>query len=342
MLTCPFPYRGGKRRWAMDIWNRLGSPSVYVEPFAGSLAVLLAKPDGPAKREIVCDLDGGICNFWRAVRYAPDEVVYYADWPTIHQDLTARHTYLKRWIVENSKRLSEDMDYFDARVAGLWVWGISLWIGGGWCAIDESNVQLEQDTIPFVSNDVGGQGFSAQVRTGHDGMPFVNHHYGGQGVSAQRRKIKASGRDECYEDVFAINRRKWLLDWFRQLQERLQSVVVLNRSWQSALTPTLLQHTPSSPKPSVAVLLDPPYRNDLGRSKQLYSNEEQSTDVAVDSYEWAVDNGERFRIAYCCHDGDFPIPDGWVAQTRSFRSGRDGTVDQIMYSPICEGQQKLL
>jgi DNA adenine methylase len=45
----------------------------YVEPFAGSLAVLLARPHAP-KIETVNDKDGLISNFWRAVKYAPDEV----------------------------------------------------------------------------------------------------------------------------------------------------------------------------------------------------------------------------------------------------------------------------
>ena len=73
-LSAPFPYFGGKSRLAPAIWQRLGNPVVYVEPFAGSLACLLARPDGAGQREIVCDLDGGISNFWRAVTAEPDTV----------------------------------------------------------------------------------------------------------------------------------------------------------------------------------------------------------------------------------------------------------------------------
>ena len=43
-LAAPFPYFGGKRRAAPTIWREFGDPSGYVEPFAGSAAVLLA-PD---------------------------------------------------------------------------------------------------------------------------------------------------------------------------------------------------------------------------------------------------------------------------------------------------------
>ena len=34
-------------------------------------------------------------------------------------------------------------------------------------------------------------------------------------------------------------------------------------------------------------------------------------------------NGERFRIAYCCHEGDFPVPDGWTFITSSFGGVKD-------------------
>ena len=133
-LSSPFPFYGGKSKIAPLVWERLGNPTVYVEPFAGSLACLLARPTGGGPREIVCDLDGGIANFWRAVEADAEEVAAWADYPTNHHDLTARHKWLKAWFAENSWRLSEDPHFYDAKVAGWWVWGISLWIGGGWCS----------------------------------------------------------------------------------------------------------------------------------------------------------------------------------------------------------------
>ena len=44
-LAAPFPYFGGKRRAAPTIWREFGDPAGYVEPFAGSAAVLLARPN---------------------------------------------------------------------------------------------------------------------------------------------------------------------------------------------------------------------------------------------------------------------------------------------------------
>ena len=135
MLSAPFPYFGGKSRLAPAIWQRLGNPCGVRgrSQRLGSLACLLARPDGAGQREIVCDLDGGISNFWRAVEAEPDLVAAWADYPTFHADLTARHKWLRAWFAEHSAELSADPHFYCAKVAGWWVWGISLWIGGGWC-----------------------------------------------------------------------------------------------------------------------------------------------------------------------------------------------------------------
>ena len=55
-LKPPFTYFGGKLTLAERIAALLPPHQHYVEPFAGSLAVLLAKP--PSPMETVNDLDG--------------------------------------------------------------------------------------------------------------------------------------------------------------------------------------------------------------------------------------------------------------------------------------------
>jgi hypothetical protein len=93
VLRAPFPWFGGKSLAAPLIWRAFGNVPNYVEPFAGSLAVLLARPSTP-KVETVNDKDGLIANFWRAVKAAPDEVARWADWPVNEADLHARHQWL--------------------------------------------------------------------------------------------------------------------------------------------------------------------------------------------------------------------------------------------------------
>ena len=90
-MKAPFPYFGGKSKVAADIWRAIGQPKHYIEPFFGSGAVLLARPnykDGMV--ETVNDKDGFIANVWRALQHNPDEVAKWCDWPVNHADLSAR------------------------------------------------------------------------------------------------------------------------------------------------------------------------------------------------------------------------------------------------------------
>ena len=130
-LKAPFPYFGGKSRIAHEVWARFGDVPNYVEPFAGSLAVLLARPT-PPRIETVNDIDCFLTNFWRALRNDPDGVATWADYPVSEIDLHARH----RWLVEKKdfiEAMRSDPYYYDVQIAGWWVWGICAWIGGGWC-----------------------------------------------------------------------------------------------------------------------------------------------------------------------------------------------------------------
>jgi hypothetical protein len=133
-LRAPFPWMGGKSRAADVLWRGFGPDVVnYVEPFAGSLAALLGRPNGPGKIETVNDLSGAICNFWRAVKTNPDAVAEWCDDPVSELDLHARHAWLVVRLDEMAEQLRADPEYFDAKVAGWWVWGICQWIGTGWC-----------------------------------------------------------------------------------------------------------------------------------------------------------------------------------------------------------------
>lgn len=71
-LKPPFSYYGGKTSLAPKIAELLPAHSHYVEPFAGSLAVLLAKD--VSQGETVNDLDGDLVAFWRALRDQPEEL----------------------------------------------------------------------------------------------------------------------------------------------------------------------------------------------------------------------------------------------------------------------------
>jgi hypothetical protein len=96
------------------VWFALGDVDNYVEPFAGSLAVLLARPHAP-KTETVNDLDHYIVNFWRALQHDPQAVAHYANNPVNECDLTARHLWLVNTGRERIARLLGDPEYYDCR-----------------------------------------------------------------------------------------------------------------------------------------------------------------------------------------------------------------------------------
>jgi len=139
-LAAPFPWFGGKSRVAELVWDRFGDVANYVEPFFGSGAVLLGRPHPPGI-ETVNDRDCYLANFWRALQCDPDEVAYYADWPVNEADQHARHLWLQNQ-TDWAERMKTDPEYYDAKIAGWWVWGQSIWIGAGWCSESSRSRQL--------------------------------------------------------------------------------------------------------------------------------------------------------------------------------------------------------
>jgi DNA adenine methylase len=68
----PIGYFGAKARIAPRIAELLPAHGHYVEPFAGSLSVLLAKR--PSHMETVNDIDGDLMTFWRMLRDRPADL----------------------------------------------------------------------------------------------------------------------------------------------------------------------------------------------------------------------------------------------------------------------------
>ena len=131
-ITPPFPYFGGKRKAAPAVWERLGDPYVFIEPFAGSLAVLLARPNTNPRWEIAVDLDGLIVNVWRAIQSAPDELLALDRGPVSEVQLDAWHKRLNLMAPTLTELLRTDPTYFDIELAHMWWAGASSWLGSGW------------------------------------------------------------------------------------------------------------------------------------------------------------------------------------------------------------------
>lgn len=288
-MKAPFPYAGGKAKWAATIWIYFGRPTVYAEPFAGSIACLLSRPDPPARREIICDTEGGVVNFWRAVRKDPDTVARWADCPTWHDELLARKAWFYAWSDAHSEQLAADMDYCCPKAAGIWAWCHSVSFMGLFQNRADKSVPLVQA--------VGG-------------------HASGVSRGTQLHRN--------------------LVGHMRSLGERLEDVIVLNASWEAAVTPAKLAR--NAKWSVVAVLMDPPFAHPEGI--RYYRDQERK--ASDDAYEWSLEHGEDDRIGFCCNVGDYPVPPGWTAETRDFQRGSArGARDQIMFSPACLAQATL-
>lgn len=337
-LRAPFPYFGGKSRIASTVWERFGKPANYVEPFFGSGAVLLACP-WPGHTETVNDADGLLCNFWRALQADPDAVAAHADYPVSELDLHARH----RWLVAQRadvERLLAEPTWYDAQIAGWWVWGISQWIGSGWCASGKAS-----EKMPYLSRPGSG------LQQSFGQLPMLHGNSGATGRDVHSKTLSSPALIPEVRDLaiqiphFGDEGRGMhrpahthaLTAYFRTLAERLRRVRVTCGDFERILGPSVTWRHGVT-----AVLLDPPY--DRTERADVYAVE---SDAAERARAWAIANGENplLRIAYCGYDTGKSWPDGWQAVawktpggygSQGTGRGRDNARrETIWFSPHC-------
>lgn len=308
MIAAPFPWFGGKRKVAGEVWQRFGAVENYVEPFFGSGAVLLGRPAPFSGNETINDLDGFVANFWRSIQRDPESTALHADNPVNENDLHARHVWLVAQTDTLRARLEGDPDFFDAKIAGWWVWGISCWIGSGWCSGRGPWGVVDRQLVHLGNN---GRGVNRQL---------VHLGDSGQGVAKQ------SGRDR-------------LLPWFTTLSERLARVRVASGDWSRVCGPSVtFKHG------LTGVFLDPPYSDESGRNGEVYRSDDLS--VARDVREWAIATGKRkdMRIALCGYEGEHVMPQDWAVYSWNAGEGFGGQAEQrsgngrrerIWFSPHC-------
>jgi hypothetical protein len=336
-LKAPFPYFGGKSWIARDVWQRFGRVRNYVEPFFGSGAMLLCRPDETLPDnpiETVNDADGLVSNFWRAIQADPEQVARHADWPVNETDLHARHMWLVGRKDEIGRKCESDPDYFDAKAAGWWVWGMSCWIGSGFCSgngpwrlIDGELVDVRQ--LPHLGN--AGRGVNRQLPhlgTAGQGVNRKLPHLGnaGGGVNRQRPRLGDAGRG--------------LVEQFEALAARLARVRVCSGDWSRVTGPSVTHKHGLT-----AVFLDPPYSTEANRA-DLYRVDDFEVAHAV--REWAIREGENplMRIALCGYEAEHAMPDGWECFEWSARGGFASQAkvenlnrhnERVWFSPHCLG-----
>ena len=302
-IKAPFPWFGGKSRAAEAVWSALGDVNHYVEPFAGSLAVLLRRPHKANRAyhsETVNDADGLLVNFWRAVQADPEAVAEHASWPVAEADLHARHLAILKWRTDEMLlRLSGGAAFYDARIAGWWVWGLCCWIGAGWCsgkgawiADDDGRLVKQSKTgrgvvrgKPHISDD--GMGVNhANVR--EPGITRQKPHLGDNGKGAVKPQLREPGIGEPHPMAMPK-----LVKWLKMLCARLRHVRIINGDWSRVCTKGATHTLPVRGGKGVAgVFLDPPYGAD-GVS-DVYNHD--SSTIAGDVAQWALEHGDDPRL----------------------------------------------
>ena len=344
-LKSPYPYFGGKSKVAAEVWRRFGDVPNYVEPFFGSGAVLLLRPGEPGT-ETVNDLDGMVSNFWRALQSDPDSVAYHADWPVNENDLHARHIWLVGAKDSLRGRLEGDPEYYDAKIAGWWVWGICAWIGSGFCS--GAGPWHVEDGVLVKQDNGGNRGKNINRKRPHLGNRGVGinrklPHLGdrGQGINRQLPHL-SRGRGINRQRPNLGNRGEWIAEYFVELAARLRDVRVCCGDWARVCGPTV-----TTKQGLTGVFLDPPYLHSAGRDTDLYS--EESATVANDVREWAIEHGDDplMRIALCGYDGEHIMPDSWDMfawktgcgySSKGGRGEANSHRERIWFSPHCLSQ----
>ena len=308
-LTAPFPWFGGKRKVAPMVWAAFGNIVNYVEPFFGSGAVLLGRPEGWRGPETINDKDMFVANFWRALQADPDAVTDHADWPVNEADLEARH----HWLVNDGRALLShcmgDPRWYDAEIAGWWVWGQCTWIGSNWCGGVDGGWRWSTGD-GWIAGGSAGSGINRQ-------LPHLGN--AGRGINRQRMDVRG---------------------YMHALADRLRGVRVCCGDWARVCGPT-----PTSKLGLTGVFLDPPY---AAERSECYAEESFDVSAEVRAWCVANGDNPQLRIALCGYEGEHDeMPSswrcvGWKAHggygNQSEGRGRENShKEKIWFSPACIG-----
>lgn len=260
------------------------------------------------------------------------------DYPDLCDTQEKRDIFLAGWRASfrpndpwaMAERLRSDPFYYDAKVAGLWVFGICAWIGSGWCSLERKDrgrgVSSLVAQIPHLSNR--GKG----VNRPHQKIPHFRD--GGKGVNRQFKRQLPQLRP--HQGIFSPpttrlphlsgdggaagagihasafgDKTGRLYEYLRALSQRLRRVRVCCGDWKRVVGPSVTYKIGVS-----AILLDPPYSEAAGRTAGLYNHDDLA--VAHEVREWCLEEivdednhfaGPRYlhpklRIALCGYIGE--------------------------------------
>ena len=305
-LKAPFPYFGGKALIAAEVWAAFGEVRNYVEPFAGSLAVLLNRPAPRIGPETINDLDCHLINAWRAITREPTVLAPLLVAPAAEVETEAQHNALVRASTGLRASLA-DPAWCCVESAAWWIKGANEWIGTGWCS---------------------GEGpWSWTIETGWEKINRQLPHVGdaGRGINRKLPHVGDAGKGNFQARV------EWVEGWLTALQDRLCQVRIACGDWKRVLgESTTIKHG------ITAVFMDPPYQ---GTEYVYGSTESVSNEVRA----WCAVNGGhsalRIILAGRGDEHDDLIDHGWSVHRWTARKGYSNSdlhgTETLWLSPNC-------
>lgn len=311
-LKAPFPYFGGKSLIAPRVWELFRDVCNYVEPFAGSLAVLLQRPTPFKGPETVNDYSCFVINAWRAIQADPKGLARLCARPVSEVNAEAEHFAL----VEGEdalRNLLGSPEAYDLKRAAWWVRGCAEWIGSGYCGGHGPWKWSKKEG--WVKHS--GKGVNRQISS-----------TSGKGVHRQVPSISGVGEVELRVD--------WLLNWFSALSDRLVSVRIACGDWRRVLT-----RTPTVIQGKTGVFLDPPYEG----TESVYG---RKTEIAISAQvrEWCAENGSnRLLSIVLCGRGtehDDLLQCGYKRENWKTRGGyaKEGNGSEVIWHNIQKSKRE--
>lgn len=277
-LKAPFSYFGGKGKVADLVWSLLGNDiSRYFEPFAGSLAVLLARKReaNVLYNEIVNDLDCLLINVWRALKNASHEVALLCCDPSSQVLLWQRICY----IVKNKDSLLEKMikddEYYDIKLAAYWIY----------CKCSEiAGIEIDKIDVEEVYNSLNNGITKGRIQLLRGG-----------GIHSKCRSIY---------NPYSITRCKLerISLWFSQIENVLENVKITCLDWKRLFNDGTHWQDDCG-NSNIGIFFDPPY-SDTSRRKSLYRID--SYDIAKEVNDFCIKHANRktYRIVLAGYEGE--------------------------------------
>ena len=321
-LKAPFPYFGGKSKIAEQVWTLFGDVKNYIEPFAGSAAVLLARPQGFKGPETLNDFSCFVVNAWRAIRDNPEALAERLVGPVCEVNTEAEHAALMCSGEGLRDRLG-DPGYSDLALAAYWIRGANEWIGSGWAGGEgpwswskATGWQKRDRKLPHLGD--AGTGINRQ-------LPHLGN--AGTGINRQLPHLGNAGKGQYEQRV------EWVSAWLCALRDRLCEVRIACGDFER-----VLGDSSTTKHGLTGVFLDPPYDG----TEYVYGTK---VPVSKRVFDWCVAETAnpllRIILAGRGTEHDALLQHGWSKSVWTTNRGyskdtnKGRTEEALWYSPSC-------